>query len=58
MNFQGTDNAVCGVDQQATLLDILKGKEKVYTKKMEKERTVNEERIIQISRELDKEYRI
>ena len=58
MNFQGSDNTVYGVDQQATLLDILKGKEKVYTKKMEKERTINEERMIQISRDLDREYRI
>ena len=58
MNFQGSDSTVYGVDQQAKILDILQGKEKVYTKKMEKERTINEERIIQISRELDREYRI
>lgn len=70
MNFQGSDYAVLGVDQQATLLDILKEKEKVYTKKMEEEMivifsntdrsnfTINQLKMLEISRELDRSYRI
>lgn len=68
MSFQEPDNAVCGMDKQKTLLDILQGKEKVYTKAMEKkmrvrffhkkEYTPNQQSVLKLCKELDEAYAI
>ena len=52
-SFQSPDKGVCGVDKQKTILGLLLGEKKIYFKK-----TQNEEKMMEISRELDRSYRI
>ena len=50
MNFQKGDRAVCGVAQQKTVFRVFAEKKKVYTK--------NEQKTLEICRELDEAYKI